>query len=383
MTARRRCGQSDSAVRTDREKRTPPSGFDREERPVKCYQIVEFGRPLKDAELPTPQPSGHEVVIEVRASGVCHSDLHIWEGGYDLGGGKRLSLRDRGIQLPLTMGHETAGEIVAVGPNVRDRKVGEVCLVYPWIGCGQCRVCRIGFENLCMKPRCIGVHCDGGYADHLLVAHSKYLLPLDGLDPVAVAPFACSGVTTYSALKKLGPVIKEEPVLVIGAGGLGLMCVSILKAMGGKGAVVVDISAERRAAALKAGALAVVDGAVADALAQVAAAFGGPCWCAVDLVGSPATASLGFDALAKGGKMIMVGLFGGAAPWPLPLIPMKAATIEGSYTGSLAELKELLDLVRKGAVPAIPIGRRPLSAATQTLEDLRQGRIVGRVVMTP
>ena len=79
----------------------------------------------------------------------------------------------------------------------------------------------------------------------------------------------------------------------------------------------------------------------------------------------------------------MVGLFGGAAPWPLPLIPMKAVTIEGSYTGNLAELKELLDLVRKGAVPAIPIGLRPMSAATETLEDLRHGRIVGRVVMTP
>ena len=95
-----------------------------------------------------------------------------------------------------------------------------------------------------MKPRCLGVHCDGGYSDQIVVPHSKYLLPLDGLDPVAVAPYACSGVTTYSALKKLGSVIKDDPVLVIGAGGLGLMCVTILKAMGGKGAVVVDIDAE-------------------------------------------------------------------------------------------------------------------------------------------
>ena len=160
---------------------------------MKSYQLVEFGQPLKAASLPTPKPSGHEVVVEIRAAGVCHSDLHIWEGGYDLGAGKRLMLRDRGIELPLTMGHENAGEIVAVGPEVKDRKVGEMCLVYPWIGCGECRVCRAGSENLCMKPRCIGVHCDGGYSDHLLVQHSRYLLPLDGLDPVTVAPFACSG----------------------------------------------------------------------------------------------------------------------------------------------------------------------------------------------
>jgi propanol-preferring alcohol dehydrogenase len=350
---------------------------------MESYQLVDFGKPLQNVDIATPVPSGDEVVIAVRASGVCHSDLHIWEGGYDLGGGKRLMLKDRGINLPLTMGHETAGEIVAVGPNVKDRKVGEVCLVYPWVGCGACRVCRGGDENLCMKPRCIGVHCDGGYSDHVLVPKSKYLLPIGDLDPVTVAPFACSGVTTYSALKKLGRTVDEELILVIGAGGLGLMCLSILKAMRGKGAVVVDIDASRRAAALNAGAVAAIDGAAADAAAQITTALGGPCWGAIDLVGSPATAALGFDALAKGGKLVMVGLFGGLAPWSLPLIPMKAATIEGSYTGNLAELSELLDLVRKGAVPPIPIGRRPLKAATETLEDLRHGRIVGRIVMTP
>jgi D-arabinose 1-dehydrogenase-like Zn-dependent alcohol dehydrogenase len=350
---------------------------------MQSYQLVEFGLPLKSADLPTPQPKGHEVVIKVLAAGVCHSDLHIWEGSYDLGGGRRLLLKDRGINLPLTMGHETAGEIVAVGPDVEDRKVGEVVLAYPWIGCGECVVCRAGNENLCMKPSCLGVQVHGGYSDHMLVPHAKYLLPLDGLDPVAVAPYACSGLTTYSALKKLGSTIKTEPVLVIGAGGLGLMCVSILKAMGGRGAVVVDIDESRRAAAVKAGALAAVDGAAEDAGAQIARAMGGPCWGAIDLVGSPATAALGFNALAKGGALIMVGLFGGGAPWSLPLIPMKAARIEGSYTGSLTELKELLDLVKTGAVPSIPITRRHLNDATATLDDLHHGRIVGRVVMTP
>ncbi len=350
---------------------------------MKSFQIIDFGRPLKDTDLPDPQPTGHEVVVAVKASGVCHSDLHIWEGSYDLGAGKRLMLKDRGIPLPLTPGHETAGEIISVGDKVTDRKVGEMVLVYPWIGCGQCRVCRNGYENLCMKPRCLGVHCDGGYSTEILVPHSKYLLPIDGLDPVTVAPYACSGVTTYSALKKLGSVIKEEPVLVIGAGGLGLMCVTILKAMGGKGAVVVDIDEKRRKAALDAGALAVIDGAAADALQQVNAALGGFCWAAIDLVGSPQTSALAFNSLAKGGKLVMVGLFGGSTPWSLPLIPMKAAGIEGSYTGNLEETRELLDLVRTGKVAQIPIRTRPLSAATETLEDMKAGRIVGRVVLTP
>ncbi len=350
---------------------------------MKSFQMFAFGGPLTETELPDPKPTGQEVLVAVKAAGVCHSDLHIWEGSYDLGGGKRLRLADRGIKLPLTLGHETAGEIISVGAEVKDRVVGEMVLVYPWIGCGVCRVCRAGFENLCMKPRCLGVHCDGGYSDEILVPNSKYLLPLDGLDPVAVAPYACSGVTTYSALKKLGSVIKDEPMLLVGAGGLGLMALTILKAMGGKGAVVVDIDAKRRAAALEAGALAAVDAAAPDALAQVQAALGGPGWAAIDLVGSPQTASLAFNSLAKGGKMIMVGLFGGAAPWSLPLIPMKATTIEGSYTGNLDETRELLDLVRSGAAPKIPIRTRPLQDATVALEDLKAGRVVGRVVLTP
>ncbi|HEX6959766.1 MAG TPA: alcohol dehydrogenase [Ferrovibrio sp.] len=354
---------------------------------MKSYQVFDYGKPLKEVEQPTPQPQGTEVLIKMQAAGICHSDLHIWEGGYDLGAGKRLELKDRGIRLPLTMGHENAGEIVAFGPEAEQhsdgRKIGEACLVFPWIGCGSCAACSEGTENLCMAPRSLGVYNHGGYADYMLVPHPRYLLPLGGLDPVAVAPYACSGLTTYSALKKFGERIKRDPVLVIGAGGLGLMCISILKAMAGKGAVAVDIDPQKRAAAIAAGALAAVDGAAPDAAEQVAKAMGGPAWMAVDLVGAPATASLGLNVLGKGGKLLIVGLFGGSAPWPLPMIPLKAATIQGSYTGSLPEMKELLDLVRAGKVPPIPITRRQLSQATDTLEDLRHGRLVGRVVVTP
>ncbi len=243
---------------------------------------------------------------------------------------------------------------------MRDRKVGESVLVYPWIGCGVCRVCRDGYENLCMKPRCLGVHCDGGYADEIVVPHARYLLPLDGLDPVAVAPYACSGVTTYSALKKFGAVIsrgigadrRRRRARPDGAGdpqGDG-------RARAPWSSISTRAAARRR---LTAGAVAAIDGAAPDALAQVGAALGGPCWAALDLVGSPQTAALAFDALGKGGKLVMVGLFGGAAPWSLPLIPMKAASVIGSYTGSLGETRELLDLVRTGAIPEIPIQTRP------------------------
>jgi D-arabinose 1-dehydrogenase-like Zn-dependent alcohol dehydrogenase len=350
---------------------------------MRSYRVTEFGAPLSEVDAQTPRPSGSEVVLRVKAAGVCHSDLHIWEGGYDLGHGRRLSLKDRGIALPLTMGHETVGEVLTLGPDATGVKPGEVRLVYPWIGCGNCAVCQADQENLCATPRSIGVFCDGGYADHIVVPSPKYLVDLKGIDPVTAAPYACSGVTTYSALKKLDDVIAREPIVIIGAGGLGLMAIGLLKAMEGRGAIVVDIDARKREAAIKAGALAAVDGAAPAAAAQPARAAGQPIRGVIDLVGSAQTAGLGFDCLAKGGKLVIVGLFGGAAPWALPLIPMKAVTIQGSYVGNLIETRELIDLVRRKSVPPIPVTPMRLDEANAALTALRDGKLVGRAVLTP
>ncbi|HXI04906.1 MAG: alcohol dehydrogenase [Bradyrhizobium sp.] len=356
---------------------------------MKSFQVAEFNAPLKEVDQPTPQPSGTQVLIKVKAAGVCHSDLHIWEGGYDLGHGRKpLSLKDRGVSLPRTMGHETVGEIVSFGRDVTaadkgDLKVGDVALVYPWLGCGKCPTCLGGEENMCaVKPNALGVYCDGGYADHMIVPNAKYLINLKGLDPVTAAPYACSGVTTYSALKKVEKEM-NTPIVVFGAGGLGLMLLSLIKAMGGKGAIVVDIDARKREAAEAAGALATVDGKASDALEQLQKAAGGPVRAVIDLVGSAQTTQLGFDCLGKGGKLIIVGLFGGGATFALPLIPIKAVTIQGSYVGNLRETQELLDLVRTKKVAPIPVTRLPLAKANDALLDLQKGKLVGRAVLTP
>src|SRR6201999_1882196 len=161
-------------------------------------------------------------------------------------------------------------------------------------------------------------------------------------------------------------------------GGLGLMALSILKAMGGKGAIAVDIDKEKREAAMKAGALAAVDGAAPDALQQIMTKAGGPIYGAIDLVGNAQTSQLGFDCLTKGGKLVMVGLFGGGATWALPLIPMKAITIQGSYVGNLRETRELLDLVRSHKIAPIPVTPMPLNSANDALASLKAGRLVGR-----
>jgi len=351
---------------------------------MKSYDVVDFRAPLQLTERPTPKPEGSEVLVRTLAAGVCHSDIHIWEGEYDLGGGKKLAVRDRGMVPPFTMGHEIVGEVVALGPEAEGVKVGERRLVHPWIGCGDCVVCRKGEEQLCLKPRFLGVHKPGGYGDHVLVPHPRYLVDYGSLTPEQAAPYACSGVTTYGALKKIDPAVRaSEPVVLIGAGGLGLMAITILKAMGGHGAISVDIDARKREAALKTGALAAIDGAAPDAAQQIKAATKGGAYGIIDFVGSGATARLGIDALAKGGRYIIVGLFGGDITLSTLFLPWRAIAIQGSYVGSLGELKELMTLVKAGKVPPMPVTRHPFRTASATLESLRKGEVIGRAVLTP
>src|SRR3954464_3989496 len=220
---------------------------------MRMFQVCQCGAPLQLNEKPTPQPTASEILLKTVAAGVCHSDLHIWDGYYELGAGKRLQLLDRGIKLPLTMGHENVGEVVAVGPDAKGVKVGDVRLVNPWMGCGECKVCRRGDENLCLKPQNVGVFSQGGYATHMLVPSHRHLFDIGDLAPETAAPLACSGVTAFSALKKV-PSLTEEAVVIIGAGGVGLMGVTLAKKMGAKDIIIVDIDPAKRDAALKAGA---------------------------------------------------------------------------------------------------------------------------------
>jgi D-arabinose 1-dehydrogenase-like Zn-dependent alcohol dehydrogenase len=350
---------------------------------MRSFKLCTCGAPLELREESTPQPGGTEVLLKVLAAGVCHSDLHLSEGYFDLGGGKRLSLADRGMKLPLTLGHENVGEVVAVGPRAQGVRIGARMLANPWIGCGECAVCKRGEDNLCRAMRSLGVFSNGGYADHLLVPHPRYLVDIGDMSPEKAAPLACSGVTTYGALKKIGPVLKTEPTVIIGAGGLGLMCLALHKAMGGKAAIVVDIDPVKREAAKKAGAQTVIDGGAADAAQQIIAATGGGAWAVVDLVGSSATARLGIDSLIKGGKYVIVGLYGGDITVSLPPFPMRAITVQGSYVGSVPEMAELIELVKRTGLPPVPVATRPLADVNAVLGELRAGKVVGRVVLTP
>jgi D-arabinose 1-dehydrogenase-like Zn-dependent alcohol dehydrogenase len=341
------------------------------------WEIVEHGKPLQKALKETPKPQGGEVLMRITRSGVCHSDLHIWEGYFDLGGGKRFYVKERGCVPPFTLGHEPFGVVEALGPRARGVKVGQKKLIYPWIGCGKCALCRAGQDNYCVSgTRFLGVNRPGAYSTHVLVPDAKYLLDSAGIDDSFAATLACSAVTAYSAAQKLPALSKGDAVAVLGCGGLGLIGISILKAKGVRDIIGCDIDDAKLAAAQKLGAKRTVNTRAADALQQLQGVAA-----AIDFVGSPVTAGLGIAALRKGGRYVICGLYGGELVHPLPPIAQRAIGIVGSYVGSLQELKEVVALAKKRKIRPTPIETRSAEEANAALADLKAGRVVGRVVL--
>jgi len=349
---------------------------------MRAWAVVENGAPLREIELPTPEPVGTQVLLAVTHCGVCHSDLHIWEGFYDIGGGRTLSLKDRGVVLPLAMGHEIVGRVVKLGPDATGGvKEGDLRIVYPWVGCGVCAQCQAEEDNMCLTPRSLGVYQNGGYGTHVVAPHPRHLVDPGTLDPAIAATYACSGITVYSAIRKVLPLPPEEPVVLVGAGGLGLNAIAILRALGHKRIVSVDVSADKLAAAKEAGATDTVDASAGDATQRIVQLCNGPVGAIIDLVNGTTTARFAFDALRKGGKLIQVGLFGGELMLSLPLMAMRALTVQGSYVGSPKELRELVGLAQGGKVPPIPVTMVPQNQADEALMRLRAGKVTGRIVL--
>lgn len=340
----------------------------------------DYGKPLCEAVEPAPELSGSEVLVRVGHCGVCHSDIHLHDGYFDLGGGRKAELAG-GRPLPFALGHEIEGEVAALGPDAKGVSVGQRYVIYPWIGCGTCAVCQSGDEHLCAKPRQIGIQTQGGYATHVLVPDPKYLLEYDPIPRELAGTYMCSGVTAYSAIAKLGALAERGPALVIGLGGVGMMGFSFLKARSPHKPIVVEIDAKKREHALANGAAAAFDPADPATRKAIMAASPGGVIAAIDFVGSDKSAALGFGALAKGGALVVAGLIGGEMPLSVPVLALKGVSIIGNYVGSLGEAKEMLALVRAGKVAPIPVTTRPLAEANAALDDLRNGRTIGRTVL--
>ncbi|MEM1313710.1 MAG: alcohol dehydrogenase [Pseudomonadota bacterium] len=350
---------------------------------MKAWRLVEFSKPFEEVELPDPTPTGTQVLLRVRRAGVCHSDVHIGHGYFDMGEGVKFHLKDRGMKLPLTLGHEVLGEVIAAGPDAPDPQIGKTMLVNPWIGCGDCDACDEHRDNDCTRMRALGVVRDGGYATHIVVDHPRFLIDVDGLDPTQATPWSCSGVTVYSGLKKALPIRAKEWLAILGCGGLGLAAVNIAKAMGAKNVVACDLDDAKLETAREMGADAVLNLKTSnDPAASLTELTGGELTAVLDTVGAEPTSQLGIHALKKTGTYVIVGLHGGGLRMPLPMLPQKAMTLRGSYVGSTQDLTELIALAKAGKIKSVPIEERPLAAASETLAQLERGEIVGRVVLT-
>jgi alcohol dehydrogenase/propanol-preferring alcohol dehydrogenase len=349
---------------------------------MRAWAVIESGRPLKEIDLPTPEPKGSEVLLEVTYCGVCHSDLHIWDGYYDVGGGQKMSLQDRGVVLPLAMGHEIVGRVVKLGPEASGVKLGDIRIVFPWLGCGKCEKCLSEDDNMCtVAAKSLGVFANGGYGTHVIAPHPRHLVDPGSLDPAVAATYACSGITVYAAIKKVMPLKPTQPIVLVGAGGLGLNAIAVLKALKHENIISVDISAEKRDAAMKAGATKTVDGSGEGVAKRIIEAAGGPVPAVIDLVNGTATARFAYAALDKGGKLIQVGLFGGELTLALPVMAMRALTVQGSYVGNPKELRELVRLAQAGDLEALPVATIPQNQANEALNRLRDGKVTGRLVL--
>ena len=349
---------------------------------MRAWAVVENGKPLKEIELPTPEPTGTEVLIEVTHCGVCHSDLHIWEGYYDVGGGQKMSLMDRGVTLPLAMGHEIVGRVAKLGPDAKGVKIGDLRIVYPWLGCGTCETCLAEEDNMCTRAAAsLGVYKNGGYGTHVIAPHPRHLIDPGTVDPAVAATYACSGITVYSAIKKVMPIPPHEAIVLVGAGGLGLNAIKVLAALQHRNIISVDISAEKREAAMQAGAHKTVDGSGEGVTKRIIEAAGGPVLAVIDLVNGTQTARFAFGALRKGGKLVQVGLFGGELTLPLPIMAIRALSIQGSYVGNPKELRELIGLAQAGSLSALPVELVPQKDADAALMRLRDGKVTGRLVL--
>ena len=269
---------------------------------------------------------------------MCHSDVHIHDGYFSLGGGNKLPLAN--IKFPHTMGHEIEGEVVAIGPDAKGVKIGERRAVFPWIGCGECPACKRDEENLCARARHLGCSANipGGYATHVIVPHPKYLLDYGKADPAMAAAYMCSGLTAFGAMKKVGKLGPDDPVVVLGCGGVGMMGVQFARSLFGKGPIAADIDEGRSRSREESGRGCDLQHHEPGIAKKFMAETGGA-YAVVDFVGSEATFAFANSIIRKGGRIIVVGLFGGAMAMPIPMFPLKPMSIIGSFVGSLPEAR--------------------------------------------
>jgi alcohol dehydrogenase, propanol-preferring len=356
---------------------------------MRSMRLVADGQDLEPMEIEIPRPGLRSVLVKVTATGVCHTDLHLISGAYDMGEGRKVSTTDGGKRLPLTPGHEIAGSVESLGTSTEQVGVreGDRVIVYPWIGCGACRKCLAGKENVCEGvPAFLGFWRDGGYAEYVLVPEARYLVKVEGMDPFQSATLACSGLTAFSTIRKCD-LRSNELILVIGAGGLGTAAIQIAKKTTEARVAVADLDDSKLELAAKLGADYTFNTSKLDAAGLASSVKrinqGRGADAVADFVGNPGTVSSAFRLLGREGRLVLVGQVGGAVSLSLPLFPLRSAQIVGNFTGTLAEMNEIVELARSGTVTPVVTGTYRLEEANEVLAKLGRGEITGRAVLKP
>jgi propanol-preferring alcohol dehydrogenase len=338
---------------------------------MKAAILHEFKKPLVIEEVERPKPNSGEVLIEVEACGVCHSDLHVADGDWKQFAGI--------VKKPLILGHEIVGRVVEKGAAVKDLLVGDRVGV-PWVHwtCGVCEFCREGNENLCIKQAITGVMVDGGYAEFAKAPASHAMKIPPNLSPKEVAPLFCAGVTVFRALKRAS-ILAGQRLAIFGVGGLGHLAIQIGHSLGAE-VTAIDISDEKLALAKSLGSSHALNAASPDVVKELRKKGG----VHVAIVTSAAKAAyeMAFYGLRPTGTLLVVGLPADDICFPPIMMAAGEVRIQATAVGTRDDLREVLAMAEAGKVRC-QVTSRPLVQVNEVLEDLRHGRIAGRVVLAP
>ena len=342
---------------------------------MQAARLHEYGKPLVIDDVPRPTPGAGQVVIRVEGAGFCHSDLHIISGD--------IQILPR---MPLTLGHENAGTVFAIGDGVHAVKEGDRVAVYGGWGDGFCDYCVAGEENLCPTMQWVGLsHHEGGYAEYLLVPHERYLVKLNTLEPKVAAPLTDAALTPYRAITRALPYLPPDyPALVIGCGALGQFGVKILRLLSGAEIIAVDLDDGKLKVARESGATHTInarDPEVGQKILEIARGVGVSA--AFDFVGADSTLALAMASTRPAGRVVQVGLAGGTAHVTALKTLKPEVSVSVSWWGNIRELREVLALAESGRLTPIPLEFWPLAKINDVYERVKHGQVAGRAVITP
>ena len=337
---------------------------------MKAAILKEYSTPLVVEELPRPKPGPGEVLVKVRACGVCGTDVKTW-------GGKKT-----GIKLPLVMGHEIAGEVVEVGTGIDDIEVGARGAVHFYITCGQCIFCRTNRETICLYPvGRFGFNVDGGFAEYL-AAPARNFIPIPDSLPFVNAAILCDAIaTTYRALSKAS-IEPGEYVLVMGLGGLGIHAIQIARAMGAN-VIGADIDPAKLEIARQLGFDRLVQFEPGDDFVENVRklAAGNSVSVIMETVSIPATVDADLKLLGRAGRLIVAGYTNTPVSVPPYALVLNELSIYGSRASSREDARAVISMLEKGIIKSMVSKTYPLAEVNCAIEDLKLGRAIGRQVI--